>query len=34
MIATLRTRVKRLEVENRELKHQVEVAYGLLHERA
>ena len=32
MIATLRTRVKRLEVENRELKHQVEVAYGLLHE--
>lgn len=33
MIATLRERVKRLEHENRELKQQIEVAYGLLHQR-
>jgi hypothetical protein len=34
MIAALRERVKRLEEENRELKRQIEVAYGLLHQQA
>jgi predicted RNase H-like nuclease (RuvC/YqgF family) len=33
MIATLRQRIQKLEQENRDLKHQVEVAYGLLHQR-
>jgi Family of unknown function (DUF6262) len=33
MIAALRERVKRLEEENRELRRQIEVAYGLLHQQ-
>ena len=34
MIAALRERVKRLEEENRELRRQIEVAYGLLQQQA
>jgi len=34
MIAALRQRVQKLEQENHNLKHQVEVAYGLLHQQA
>jgi hypothetical protein len=34
MIAALRERVKRLEEENRELRRQIEVAYGLLQPQA
>jgi hypothetical protein len=34
MIAALRERLKRLEEENRELKRQIEVAYGLLQHQA
>ena len=34
MIAALRQRIQKLEQENRDLKQQVEVAYGLLHQQA
>jgi hypothetical protein len=34
MIAALRQRIQKLERENRDLKQQVEVAYGLLHQQA
>ncbi len=33
MIAALRQRIQKLEKENHDLKHQVEVAYGLLHQQ-
>ena len=33
MIAALRQRIQKLERENRDLKQQVEVAYGLLHQQ-
>jgi hypothetical protein len=33
MIAALRQRIQKLEQENRDLKQQVEVAYGLLHQQ-
>jgi hypothetical protein len=34
MITALRQRIQKLEKENRDLKQQVEVAYGLLHQQA
>src|SRR6266496_1428035 len=34
MIAALRQRIQKLEKENRDLKQQVEVAYGLIHQQA
>jgi uncharacterized protein YceH (UPF0502 family) len=34
MIAALRQRIQKLEKENHDLKQQVEVAYGLLHQQA
>jgi predicted RNase H-like nuclease (RuvC/YqgF family) len=34
MISALRQRIQKLEKENRDLKQQVEVAYGLLHQQA
>jgi len=34
MIAALRQRIQKLEQENRDLKQQVEMAYGLLHQQA
>ncbi len=34
MIAALRQRIQRLEKENHDLKQQVEMAYGLLHQQA
>ena len=34
MIAALREQVNRLEEENRALRRQIEVAYGLLHQQA